>query len=132
MLAVGVVLRIWQYAADTSFWLDEIAIAHNVGTRSLAQLLTDPLALAQVAPKGFLAVEKIATLALGSSELAFRLYSLLCGLGALVLFWRLATRAIGGRAVLVALALFAIAPPLIRYIARRRSNTAGTWRQRSV
>jgi hypothetical protein len=91
LLTVGALLRIWQYAADTSFWLDEIAIAQNVVSRSFAQLLTEPLALGQVAPKGFLAVEKIATAALGSSELAFRFYALLCGLAALLLFWRLVT-----------------------------------------
>jgi hypothetical protein len=129
LLATGAVLRIWQYAANTSFWLDEIAVALNVDALPLGKLLTEPLALDQVAPKGFLAIEKLATLALGTNELAFRLYALLCGLAALGLFWRLGSRAVGGRAALVALALFAIAPPLIRYSAEAKQyggDVAGT------
>jgi hypothetical protein len=120
LIALGVLLRLWQYAANSSFWLDEIAIALNVVSRPLSRLIAEPLDLGQVAPVGFLAAEKMATSMLGSSERAFRLYALLCGLAALVLFWRLAARAIGGRGALFALALFAIAAPLLRYSAEAK------------
>ena len=129
VLGVGALLRLWQYAAGKSLWLDEIAIALNIIPRPLGQLLTQPLGLEQVAPKGFLAFEKVATLAFGPNDYALRLYALLCGLAALVLFWRLAARVLQGRGALIALGLFAIAPPLIRYSAEAKQyggDTAAT------
>lgn len=120
LLAIGALLRAVQYAANTSFWLDEIAIALNVVSRPLSQLVSAPLDLAQVAPAGFLALEKLATAALGPSELAFRLYAFVCGLLFLLLFWRLSMRVLGGRPALIALALFAVGAPLVRYSAEAK------------
>jgi hypothetical protein len=73
LLASGAALRLWQYAADTSFWVDEITLAHNIVGRPLRRLLFEPLAFDQIAPKGFLLVQKLAALGLGPSELALRL-----------------------------------------------------------
>lgn len=33
LLALGLILRAWQYSADTALWLDEIAVARNVVER---------------------------------------------------------------------------------------------------
>jgi 4-amino-4-deoxy-L-arabinose transferase-like glycosyltransferase len=120
LLAIGAALRLWQYAADTSFWRDEVALAHNIVEHPLRRLLLESLAGDQVAPKGFLLVQKLAVMVLGPSELAMRLFPLLCGLAAFVLFWRLAERVLGGRAALVAVALFAFGIPFIRYAAEAK------------
>jgi hypothetical protein len=70
---------------------------------------------AQVAPPGFLLVEKAATALLGSSELALRLFPLLCGLVALILFSRLAGELLEGWAAPFAVGLFALGTPFVYF-----------------
>ncbi|HZS60219.1 MAG TPA: hypothetical protein VFA43_13170 [Gemmatimonadaceae bacterium] len=115
LVVVGLVLRVWQYAANPSFWYDEISIARNITQRSLGELISGPLLYSQVAPVGFVGALKVATLVFGTNDLALRFVPFICGLAALLLFRRLAERALDGEATIVAVALFALAPPLIRY-----------------
>jgi hypothetical protein len=115
LLLVGVALRVVQYAADTSFWFDELSIARNIVHRSIAQLAFEPLAYNQVAPIGFMLVEKLISESIGASDLALRLFPFLCGLAALPLFWLLSQRLLDGYAVPFAVAAFAIGAPFIRY-----------------
>ncbi|HEX8407946.1 MAG TPA: hypothetical protein VF883_03720 [Thermoanaerobaculia bacterium] len=117
LMLLGAVLRLWQWAAGGSLWLDEISLARNILGRSLGELLTPPLAYDQVAPPGFLAAVKLSTLAFGGGERAFWLVPLIAGLVALVLFRRLAERILRGLAVPLAVALFAVAAAMIRYSA---------------
>ena len=101
----GLCLRVWQYAAGTSLWLDELAVAQNVVTRPIGRLLLSPLAWDQVAPKGFLLAEKLAVALLGANEYALRLFPLACSVVALILFARVAELVLG-RAAPIAVALF--------------------------
>ena len=117
IIALGVALRVWQYLADMSMWFDEFSIARNVGERSFAQLLTQPLAYEQTAPLGFLAAIDIAKNVFGPSDTSLRLFPFLCGIAALFLFRRVAERTLEGVAVPIAVGLFAISPPLLRYSA---------------
>lgn len=117
LVLLGAALRVWQWGAEGSLWLDEIAIARNVEARSIAELVTQPLAFDQVAPPGFLAVVKSSTMAFGNNERALWLFSLLWGLVGLALFAWLASRILRGFAVVIAVTLFAVALPLIRYSA---------------
>lgn len=117
LLAVGVALRVWQYLADMSMWFDEFSIARNVGERSFVQLVTQPLSYQQTAPLGFLAAVDIAKHLFGTSDMSLRLFPFLCGIAALFVFRRLAERALVGVAVPIAVGLFALSPPLIRYSA---------------
>jgi Dolichyl-phosphate-mannose-protein mannosyltransferase len=114
---IGVVLRIWQYAAGTSLWLDELAVAQNVISRPVGKLLSSPLAWDQVAPKGFLLAEKLAVGLLGVNEYGLRFFPLLCSIAALIFFVRVSERVLG-HAAPIAVALFATAGPLIDYAAR--------------
>lgn len=119
LIALGAALRLWQYLGRGSFWLDEAAIARNVAHRSWRGLL-HPLDYAQIAPRGFLVFEKLATGLLGSGDHAFRLYSLLTALGALPLFYALARRVLDDRAALLALAWFAVLGRPIYYAAEAK------------
>jgi len=112
---LGVALRLWAYAANTSFWLDEILLSRNILELPLRTLLTQPLQLDQVAPRGFLLVEKVTVLGLGDYELALRLFPFLCGIAGVFLFRRLAERTLDGLAVPFAVALFAIGIPFIKF-----------------
>jgi len=117
LVALGAALRLTQYFANTSLWLDEIFVAGNILHRSAWELLRWPLVYGQVAPKGFLLAEKLVTLSLGPSDYALRLFPLLCSLGALIGFWRLVRRFLDGYAAPVALVLFATAAPLVTFAA---------------
>ena len=68
LVALGAGLRAWQYAADTSLWLDEVALARGIVDLDLASLLTRPLPYDQIAPRGFLLVEKLAVRGLGGTH----------------------------------------------------------------
>ena len=117
LVALGAALRVWQYLADMSMWFDEFSIARNIGERSFVQLLTQPLAYEQTAPLGFLAAVDIAKRLFGTSDMSLRLFPFLCGIAALFVFRRLAERALVGVAIPIAVGLFALSPPLIRYSA---------------
>ncbi len=104
---VGAGLRLWQWQLGTSFFLDELAVLHNLASRTPAQLISRPLADAQVAPPLFLLVEKACLVGLGRSELAMRLPALLASLAALPLLWAVARRVLA--APLVPLAVLALA-----------------------
>jgi hypothetical protein len=117
ILFVGIALRVWQYLANTSMWFDELSIARNITERSLPQLLSQPLAYTQTAPLGFLGVLDASKNLFGPGDMSLRLFPFLCGIAGLFLFWRVARRTLEGIAVPIAVALFAISPPLIRYSA---------------
>ena len=109
----GASLRLWQYGANVSLWVDELALVRGILAADLRELLTTQLLHNQVAPKGFLLVEKLAVSALGPSEYALRLFPLVCSLVALVAFVRLSTRLLTGAGPLVASTLFAATPALV-------------------
>ncbi len=115
LVAAGALLRIWQYLGHAAFWLDELALVRNVVDHPLSELLTRPLDYRQVAPPGFLAVERGLVLLFGAGERSLRLFPLLSSLAALYLFWRLAERLLSGLARPFAVALFAFSPELIFY-----------------
>jgi hypothetical protein len=127
LVLLGAVLRIYQYAADRSLWLDEAALAHNIIQRGFGHLAA-PLDFAQLAPLGFLWLEKCAVLLLGSSEYALRLLPLLASLAALVRFALVARRIRPDVAAPFALLLFATAPQLIYFASETKQyafDTAG-------
>jgi hypothetical protein len=115
LVAVGAALRIWQYAANTSLWLDEIALAKGVLDFDLSHLLISQLPYDQVAPKGFLLVEKVAVLALGTNDYALRLFPFVFSLISLAVFGRLAIRMLDGAGSVAATLLFATAAPMVAF-----------------
>lgn len=117
IIVLGLALRVWQYAFDNTLWLDEIALTRNIVGLSLHDLLLRPLSFDQVAPRGFLLLEKLASLVFGPSELALRLVPFVISIVGLLLFARLAHRLLGDTAALFAMFAYAIAIPLVRYSA---------------
>lgn len=119
LVVFGAALRIYSWLGNPSLWLDEAALAHNVIGRSFAGLLA-PLDRQQVAPLGFLWLEKVAVSIFGTSEYALRLVPLLASLAALPLFAYVARRILGPIAALFSLALFATATPLLYFAAEMK------------
>ena len=116
ILLAAVALRLERYLAGRSLWLDESLLAINVIDRPLSRL-ADPLDLSQGAPFGFLAATKLTILALGKSELAFRLLSLVASIATLGFAAIVARRVTWGVGVLLSLALLAVSTPLVYYAA---------------
>jgi hypothetical protein len=114
LAALGIFLRVRQYAFHRSLWNDEAALSINIINRGFGEL-TRKLAVEQGAPIGFLWLEKAATELFGNSEYALRLVPLLAGVASVLLFQRLSTRILPAMASHVALGLFAIAPALVYY-----------------
>ena len=111
LILLGIGLRAWQFLADTSLYIDEIAVAHDVLHTSALDLLLHPLP-EQVAPKGFLLAAKASISVFGPSDMALRLVAFVCSLISVIAFWRLTIR-LPGWAGPLALALFGTALPLI-------------------
>ena len=78
LIALGIALRAWAYFSNVSLWLDELLISRNILGLPLSHLLTKPLLLDQVAPRGFLLLEKLAVDTLGRNELALRFFPFRC------------------------------------------------------
>jgi hypothetical protein len=114
LLLSGAALRLWQYSANGSLWLDEAALARNILERDPVGLL-QPLAYGQVAPVGFLLAQKAVVTAAGASEYALRLVPLITGLAALPLFAALARWTLQDRAAVYAVGLFALGQPFIYF-----------------
>ena len=102
----GIYLRLQQYLLNRPLWGDEAAVALNVIHRSFAGL-TRLLDYNQAAPIGFLFLEKVSTILLGSSEYSLRLTPLLAGMLAVYLLGRLSQSAFG-IAGLFAVVMFSI------------------------
>jgi len=118
LIIIGGSLRLAQYLANRSLWFDEALLSLNIVRRSFSGLVL-PLegfgGPGQAAPIGFLMIEKIAVLSLGTNEYALRLFPLLSSVVSLVLFCKLAKASISERGALIALGLFAVVDPLIYY-----------------
>jgi hypothetical protein len=114
LAAAGCLIRIIVYAANRSLWFDEAALALNLMERSTRELLS-PLDFGQAAPFGFLIVEHALGSILGYSDYALRLFPLLAGLAALMLFVPLARRLLTPLGAVVAVALFAVAQGPVYY-----------------
>jgi 4-amino-4-deoxy-L-arabinose transferase-like glycosyltransferase len=112
-VAVGVLLRVMQYAGNRSLWLDEALVLPNVVGRSLGELV-NPSTWGAL-PPGFLFLSRLSVLTLGSGEYALRLIPLLAGLASVFLFLAVARRYLSAQAVPLAMALFALSPFLIYY-----------------
>jgi len=114
-VAVGIALRTTQYSANTSVWVDEIALVKGILGFDLFSLLTRQLPFDQVAPKGFLLAQKLAVLAFGPSDYVLRFVPFVSSLVALIVFSRLAQRTLSSAGALVATLLFATAAPLVAF-----------------
>lgn len=89
VLCIGLAWRISRYLLHFPIWGDEAHLCLNIVDRDFAGLM-HPLRFLQAAPLLFLWGERAMYELWGSSELALRLPALLGGLGAVLLFWRLA------------------------------------------
>lgn len=116
-LALGVALRVGRYLADYPLWGDEAFVAVNFLKRGYGDLVR-PLDFGQVCPLFFLWAERTIVLTAGFSEATLRLLPLLCAIGSLFVFRRVAGRVVDGWPLALTVALFAVSFHPIRHAAQ--------------
>jgi hypothetical protein len=123
LIALGAASRLNAFLANRSLSLDEAAMARNIIDRPWEKLL-HPLDYAQIAPPGFLLVEKAIVSIFGSHEYALRVFPLLCGILSVWLCWAVSRRILSRGPAILALALFAINGAFIEYSVQVKQYSA--------
>jgi hypothetical protein len=114
----GVVVRCWQYLGKDSYFLDEIALLRNLEDRSWITLLSTPLAYSQVAPPGFLILQKLMASLFGVSEYSLRFFPFVFSVGAIFAFGYLTSKLLSRTGAITSLCMFVTAGPLILFAAQ--------------
>ncbi len=114
-IAIGILLGLFNFFYNRSLWVDEAMLSLNIVDRSFLELL-EPLDMAQVAPIGFLWVEKGFTLIFGNYDWALRIFPLMAFLASIPLFFDLNLKVTNSRSfAFIATALFSSSTYLIKY-----------------
>ena len=119
LLILGIVARSIRYLLRFPLWPDEAFLSANFLERGYLDLM-QPLDYGQVCPLLFLWVQLTFVKLLGFSEYTLRLFPFLCGIGSLFVFRYLAGRLLKGTALALAVGVFSVAYPLIRYSAEAK------------
>jgi hypothetical protein len=118
-LLIGLLTRAIRYYLCFPLWDDESFLCVNLIDRGYADLL-HPLDYHQVAPILFLWSERTIVKLLGFSEYSLRLIPFACSIASLFVFRKVAERLLSGPALVIAVAVFAVSYPGIRYAAEAK------------
>ena len=114
LVGLGVGWRLIRYALCFPFWGDEAYLNLSILHRGYQELLA-PLEYAQIAPLLFLWIQRTALLIFGGGEYSLRLFSLLAGVAALLLFARLAWTQLNALPATIAIGVFSCTYALVRH-----------------
>ena len=88
IIGIGILLRLYHFAARRSLWIDEARLALDILSRGYIDLLRQ-LDWDQSAAPAFLWLTRFVTQLVGSGELALRTVAFVAGVGALLLLYRI-------------------------------------------
>lgn len=115
ILLLGILVRLKVYGQNRSLFLDEANLSRNVVERVWGEFFR-ALDYQQYAPPGYLMLNKLSVLLIGTGEYSLRLIPLLSSIGLLFIVYALAKKLIASRWVqLVPLFLTAFSYEMIRY-----------------
>lgn len=115
IIFIGVFLAIYQFIFNRSLWIDEASLALSIISRDFIGL-TKPLDYDQVAPIGFLFIERISVLILGKNELALRIFPLISFLTSIPFFYLLSNKLVKNNVIaLISTSIFSITLSLLYY-----------------
>ena len=114
IVVLGIALRLVEFGRHRSMWMDEGSLYNNIVDTPIFPLWR-PLKHSQLAPPGFLAIERLVAQLGGTSTYDLRLLPLVSGIAALLMFRRVSRRLLDARSATVALALFALSYDTIYY-----------------
>jgi len=119
----GVFLSLYQFVFNRSLWLDEAMLSLNIVSKTFEGLL-HPLDRNQVAPIGFLFIEKLFTIIFGNNEYSLRIFPLLSFYVSIFLFYSFSRKLTKNKLVaLAAAAFFSINLSLIYYSSEVKQYT---------
>ena len=124
LLTLGVTARLLWFFYDPSLWNDEAALVNSIVRYGPFRLIARPLDGLQIAPPGYLLLEKLTGGLGGYSEASLRVVSLVCGIVALALFIVLARSWLSGWGRVAAIALFSLSGPLIYHSSEAKQYEA--------
>ncbi|WP_288547108.1 hypothetical protein [uncultured Helicobacter sp.] len=90
LLALGISIRIYQYVFHKDLWLDEAMLSFALYGIDFKDIFFQPLPYTQAAPLGFLLVSKLMCVVFGYGEWSLYFLPLLCGIGSLLLAYKMA------------------------------------------
>lgn len=114
LIVLGAAARIREFAFARSLWIDEASAAISIASRDFAGLM-QPLENSQTAPIGYIMLTEVSDVLFGPGEMSLRLLPLICGIAALVLFYRLAQSLMQPAEGLIALALMAMLNSMVYF-----------------
>jgi hypothetical protein len=120
---IGIFFRLNHYLGDRALWLDEANLSLNILNRSIFGLF-QPLDEGQLAPVGFLIVEKLLTQFFGDSEYVFRFFPLAAAIAGIFLFYVLASKVSTNNVPVIALSLFTVSTWPIYYAAELKQYSS--------
>ena len=115
-VALGVILRVWEYLEFRPLYMDESALLANVADRAIFDF-RHVLEGDQMAPPGFLAIERLLVQLPLDVRVTGRLFPLVCGIASVFLMRSAARRYLDRRAVPLAVGLLALGDHLLYYSA---------------
>jgi hypothetical protein len=116
LVAIGVILRVWEYLEFRTLYMDEHCLLKNIVGKSIFEfqkVLEDD----QMAPPGFLVIERLLVHLPLQTMLAGRLFPLVCGIASVFLTYSVAKRFLDPRAVPLAVGMVAFGDHLLYYSA---------------
>ncbi len=122
-LAVGLLVRVLEYAAGRHAYLDENSLLRNLVDLPVLDFHTI-LSESQLAPPGFLLVERLMVRLPFDHVATGRFVPFLFGIASMVLFWIVARRYVSRRAAPIALWLFALVDWLVYYSCELKQYSA--------
>ena len=114
MVVFGLIARAWYYFSNRSLFIDEANIARNVYEKDFSQL-SGNLNYEQHAPPVFMWIIKFICSITNYSEYALRFFPFICGIAAIILFFKVAQKALANYSLWFALGLFACNFILIQF-----------------
>jgi hypothetical protein len=123
LVALGVVLRMLEYGDNRNLYMDESSLLKNLVGFAITDFTTT-LTEFQLAPPGFLALERLMVRLPLAVVPAARLVPLLCSIASMFLMRSVARRYLTPRAVPIAVGLFALNDWLLYYSAEIKQYSA--------
>jgi hypothetical protein len=115
VMVLSVVLSFIHFLCNRSLWLDEAMVSLNIINRSYTGLL-NPLDYMQVAPIGFLEMEKMFSVLIPNSEYGLRIFPLLCFWASVYLFYKVTLiLSKDAKIVLLSVSVFCLNTSLLYY-----------------
>jgi hypothetical protein len=117
--AYGVIARFIVYIQCPSLWDDELFLALSIAPRPFSELFS-PLDFQQVAPIGFVIVQRLAVSLFGTNEYALRAFPFVCSLVLLPSVWIITKRLFGPWPAAIAVCLISVSFNALRYAAEAK------------